>query len=194
MVAGSYSGRNPKDLHHFVAQMVDDLDSNPPGCGFGEGAGDIAVQGRPGVFVDFGFERGFKGLVGIAGAEKIGVADEEGLHVVVGVDEPARYSICTVAADFAGVGVEHIDAVDLDPDVAVGAVQNGNIGFAEDDEQVAFIGGFEVVDHVQVGIHPGFKNRDAAQFGKIGRTGVVVEGTGDEDIKISIAGFAGGGD
>ena len=40
MVAGSYSGRNPKDLHHFVAQVADDLDGNPPGGGFGEGAGE----------------------------------------------------------------------------------------------------------------------------------------------------------
>ena len=47
------------------------------------------------------------------------MADEEALLVVVGVDEPAGDAVGAVAADLAGVGMEDIDAVDLDADLAV---------------------------------------------------------------------------
>ena len=46
------------------------------------------------------------------------MTDEEALFVVVRVDEPAGDAIGAVAAHFAGVGVEHVDAVDLDPYLA----------------------------------------------------------------------------
>lgn len=39
--------------------MIDDLDDDAAGGGFVEGAGDDAVEGGPGVFVDFGLEGGF---------------------------------------------------------------------------------------------------------------------------------------
>ena len=42
------------------------------------------------------------------------MADEEAFFVVVGIDEPARDAVGAVAADFAGAGVEDIDAVDSD--------------------------------------------------------------------------------
>ena len=58
-------------------------------------------------------------LVGIVRAEEVGVADEEALLVVVGVDEPAGDAVGAVAADLAGVGVEDVDAVDLHPHLAV---------------------------------------------------------------------------
>ena len=60
-----------------------------------------------------------RALVGVVGAEEVGVADEEALLVVVGVDEPAGDAVGAVAADFAGAGVEDIHAVDLDLDLAV---------------------------------------------------------------------------
>ena len=70
------------------------------------------------------------------------MADEEALLVVVGVDEPAGDAVGAVAADYAGVGVEHVDAVDLDLDLArLGVVvldrDDLDVGLAEDDEQVA---------------------------------------------------------
>lgn len=40
------------------------------------------------------------------------------------------------SADFAGIGMEHVDAVDLDPDLTVVGVEDVDVGFAEDDEQV----------------------------------------------------------
>ena len=105
---------DPEHLHHFVAQVVDDLDGDAAGSGFREGAGGVAVQSGPGVGVDFGFQGGSERLVGVAGAEEVGLADEEALFVVVGVDEPAGDAFGAVAADFAGGWVEDVDAVDLD--------------------------------------------------------------------------------
>ena len=78
-----------EDLHYFVAEVVDDFDGDAAGGGFGEGAGGVAVEGRPGFGVDLGSEGGLEGLVGVVGAEEVGLADEEALLVVVGVDEPA---------------------------------------------------------------------------------------------------------
>ena len=77
------------------------------------------MERGPGFLVDLGFEGGLQGLVRIVRAEKIGVADEEALFVVVGVDEPAGDAVGVVAADFAGIGVEDIHAVDLDLRVVV---------------------------------------------------------------------------
>jgi hypothetical protein len=36
--------------------VVDDFDGVTARFGFGEGAGDVAVEALPGFFVDFGFE------------------------------------------------------------------------------------------------------------------------------------------
>jgi hypothetical protein len=44
------------------------------------------------------------------------VADEECLPVVVRVNEPAGDAVYVVAADFAGAGVEDVDAADADLD------------------------------------------------------------------------------
>jgi hypothetical protein len=45
---------------------------------------------------------------------RVGVPDEEAFLVVVRVDEPAGDAVGTVAADFAGLRVKNIDAVDSD--------------------------------------------------------------------------------
>ena len=111
------------------------------------------MQRFPGFLVDFGFEGRLERLVRVVGAEEVGVADEEALFVVVGIDEPAGDAVGVVAADFTGVGVEHVDAVDLDLDLTVFRVEDVDVGFAEDDEEVAFAGVFEVVGHVEVGVH-----------------------------------------
>jgi len=42
------------------------------------------------------------------------MADEETLFVVVSIDEPAGNGVGVIAADFAGVGMKDIDAVDFD--------------------------------------------------------------------------------
>src|SRR3546814_6386417 len=55
----------------------------------------------------------------------------------VGVDEPAGDAVGAVAADFAGLGVEHVHAVDLDADLFVVGGQDVDVRLAEDHEQVA---------------------------------------------------------
>ena len=76
-------------MQHFFAEVVDDFDGDAAGFGFVERAGGVAVEGGPGFGVDFGFEGGFEGGAGIVLAEEVGVADEEALAVVVGVEKPA---------------------------------------------------------------------------------------------------------
>jgi len=94
--------------------VVDDFHCDPPAFRFVEGAGGVAVEGGPGFGVDFGFEGGFEGGVGVVGSEEVGVADEEGFLVVVGVDEPAGDAVGSVADDFAGLGFEDVHAMDSD--------------------------------------------------------------------------------
>ena len=69
--------------------------------------------------VDFGFEGCLEGFVRVVGAEEIGMAHEEALLVVVGIDEPAGDAVGAVTADLAGVGVEHVDAMNGDLRVVV---------------------------------------------------------------------------
>ena len=98
-------------FHHFVAQVVDDLHGDAAGFGFVQRAGYVAAEGGPGFFVDLGFERRLERLVGIIRAQEVGVADEEALFVVVGVDEPAGDAIGAVADHFAGLGFENVHTV-----------------------------------------------------------------------------------
>ena len=173
--------------------MVDHLHGDAAGCGFVEGAGGVAVECCPGFFVDLGLEGGLERLVGVVCPEEVGMADEETLFVVVGVDKPAGDALGPVAAHFAGGGVEDIHAVDLDLDLAVSGVEDVDVRLAEDDEEVALAGVLEVVGHVQVGIHARLEHGDAAEFVELRGVGVVVEGAGDEHIKAAITGLTGSG-
>jgi hypothetical protein len=47
---------------------------------------------------------------------------------------------------------------------------------------------------VEVGVHAGFQNGDAAQLAEFGGVGVVVEGACDQDVEGGFGGFAGGFD
>ncbi len=90
------------------------------------------------------------------------MANEEALFVVVGVDEPTGDAVGSVAPNFARVGMEDVNAIDLHLDLAVVCINDVDVGLAEDDEQVAFTGVLQIVGHVEVGIHAGFEDRDAA--------------------------------
>ena len=84
-----------KYLHHFVPQVIDYLNRDPPILGFLERSRCVAVERRPGFFVDLGFQGGLQCAVRVLGAEEIGVADEEAFLVVVRVDERAlSYGPC----------------------------------------------------------------------------------------------------
>ncbi len=69
--------------------MIDDLDRDLAGFGFFKGIGGGGIQRSPGGFVDLGAQGALELFVGLVGASEVGVADDEGLLVVVGVDEPA---------------------------------------------------------------------------------------------------------
>ena len=146
----------------------------------------------PGFLVDFGFEGRPEGFVRVVCVEEVGMAHEEALLVVVGVDEPAGDTVSAVTADFAGVGVEYVYASNLDLDLTVIHVEDVDVGFAEDDEEVAFAGVLEVAGHVEIGIHARLEDRDPPQLVEIRRVGFVVEGAGDQDVKIGVCSLAGG--
>ena len=69
--------------------MVNHLDRDFAGCGPVEWTADGGVKHGPCRFVDLGAKGALQLFVGIACAGEIGVADEEALAVVIGVDEPA---------------------------------------------------------------------------------------------------------
>ena len=124
--------------------------------------------------------------------EEVGVADEEALFVVVGVDEPAGDAVRPVAPDSPGRRIEHVDAFHVHHQTSIALVQNLDVGLAEDDEQVALAGGLELAAHVQVGVHAGLEHRDAAELAELAGVRLVVEGAGDEDVEAGVAGLARG--
>lgn len=54
---------HPEYLHHFIAQMINNLYRDPAGYRFVKGAGRVAVQSSPGFLVDFGLKSGLQGFV-----------------------------------------------------------------------------------------------------------------------------------
>ena len=181
-----------KYFHHLIAQVVDHLDRDASGGGFGEWPRRVAVQSGPSVGVDLGFERGLEGSVRVLHAEEVGVAHEKTLLVVVRVDEPTGDAVRAVAANLAGVGMEDIHAIDLDLDLTVVCVENVDIRLPEDHEQIALARVLEIVGHVEIRVHARFEHRDAPQFVELRGLGVVVERAGDEHIEIGFARLAHG--
>ena len=151
------------------------------------------MERRPRVLVDLGLERGLQRPVGIVGAEEIGVADEEALLVVVGVDEPARDAVGAIAANLARAGVEDVHAVHFHPHAPGVGGQEGDVGLAEDDEEVPLARVLEVVGHVQVGVHARLEHGDAPELAELRGVRVVVEGARDEHVETGVARLARGG-
>ncbi|MEA5421436.1 hypothetical protein VB712_19605 [Spirulina sp. CCNP1310] len=105
---------NRKYFHHFIAEMVNDFDGDAARFGFVEGAGNVAVETGPSFLIDFGFEGGFKGFIGVVCAEKIGMADKEAFFIVVGIDEPTGDFVGITGSNFARLGMEDIYPEDSD--------------------------------------------------------------------------------
>jgi hypothetical protein len=122
------------------------------------------------------------------------VPNEEAFLVVVGVNKPAGDAIGAVAADFAGLRMEHVHAVHCHAELAALFRQQGNVWLAEDDEEVTLSGVLEIFGHVQVGVHAGLEHRNAAELGELCSVGLVVECAGDQHIEPGIAGLASGSD
>ena len=77
--------------------MIDDLDREAAGLWLVERARGVVVQRLSGLRVDLRLQRRLQRLVGVVGAEEIGVADEAAVFVVIGVDEPAREALGTLS-------------------------------------------------------------------------------------------------
>ena len=102
-VGQSITSHDAKYLHHLVAEVVDDLHGDPAALGRGNGRETslfrVAQTSRSISALSV-----VPGAVGVVSAEEVGVADEQALVGVVGVDEPARDAVGVVAPDLAGVG------------------------------------------------------------------------------------------
>ena len=127
--------------------------------------------------------------VRVVRSEEVGVADEEALLVVVGVDEPAGDTVGPSLRTSPVLRVEHVHAVDLDVNAAAVAGRIVDVGLAEDDEEVALAGVLRVAGHVQVGVHARLEHRDAAELAELGGVSIVVEGAGDQHVEAGVAGL-----
>src|SRR4051794_17090017 len=115
---------------------------------------------------------------------------EEALLVVVGVDEPAGDTLGAVTADFACRRVENINTLDVDHQSSVAFMQDFDVRLAENYEQVAFPGGLELAAHVEVRVHACLQDGNAPKLAEFARVSLIVERTGDEDVKAGVAGLA----
>src|SRR5713226_1136861 len=60
-----------EDLHHFIAEMVDDLDGDATRLWLVEGAGRIAMQSRPCLFVDLSLQCCLERFVRVVRSEEV---------------------------------------------------------------------------------------------------------------------------
>ena len=91
-------------------------------------------------------------------------------------------------------GLKNVDAEHFDAQPAVGERLDADIGLAEDHEEVPAPVRLEIAAHMQVGVHPRFQHRHAAELVEFGGRGVVVEGAGDQHVEAGVARLARGGD
>jgi len=115
-----------------------------------------------------------------------------GRSAVLLAGHPAGDAVGVVATDLSLFGVEDIDAVDGDLEFSIAILGNFDVRFAKDDEDVGGVGVLEVACHVEIGVHAGFEDTDAAEFVELCGVGIVGEGGGDDDIEVGVSGLAGG--
>lgn len=83
--------------------MIDDLRGDAATFGFLERPVGVAVESVPGLRGRFWPCGGFQCAVGIVGEQEGGMADENALLVVVGIDEPAGDAVGLVDHDLASL-------------------------------------------------------------------------------------------
>ena len=69
------------------------------------------MQGCPCFLIYFRLQGCLQRLVWIVCTQEVGVADEEAFFVVICIYKPAGNAVGAIAADLAGVGVEHVYAI-----------------------------------------------------------------------------------
>ena len=118
------------------------------------------------------------------------MAHEEAFLVVVSIDKPARYTVGVVTVNLTCVWVEHIHTINLDLNLTDRCIDNFYVWLSEDDKKVTFTSVFKVVSHMEVGVHAGLEDGDAAEFVELRSVGVVIEGAGDQHVEVCVCGFA----
>src|SRR5438105_11825528 len=100
-------------LHHLVTVVTDDLDRNFACCGFWEWPACDPIEGFPRFVIDLRPQRLAQLFIWVCRAlpSEVGVANEECLSVVVGVDEPTRDVVRGAVPDIACRRVIHIQAL-----------------------------------------------------------------------------------
>ena len=81
--------------------MIDDFYSNASCLWLREWAGDITIQTFPCFFINLCFQRTFQVFIWIIRPKKIGMTDKEALFVIVGINEPGRYTVTVTRDDFS---------------------------------------------------------------------------------------------
>ena len=181
-----------KHLHHLIPKWLITFTAMRPDFGFSKGREVSLWSVSQASWLISALRVVLRAFVRVVGAEEIGVAYEEALLVVVGVNEPAGDAVSAVTADLASVRVEHVDAFDFDLYLTVIRIEDVDIRFTEDDKEVAFASVLEVAGHVEVGVHARLEDRDPSQFVEVRGVGFVVESAGDEDVKVGVRCLAGG--
>src|SRR6516162_381011 len=98
----STDGSNRVDFEHLVAVVVDDLHGDLAHRGRIKGITLRAVERCPLGLVDLGLEGALELAVRVIGPGEIGVADEEALAVVIGVEEPTGNVVSRATPNRAG--------------------------------------------------------------------------------------------
>ena len=120
------------------------------------------------------------------------MTNEETLLVVVGINEPAGDAFGPVAADFAGLRIEYIDAMNLHLNLPVFRLLSSMSGSPKTTNKLPVPVFFNSSAMCKVCIHSCLQHRDATELVEFARMSLEVEGAGDKHVKARISGFAGG--
>ena len=77
-------------------------------------------------------------------------------------------SLGPIAPDLSSIGVKDVHAVYFHLNLAILCINNLYVRLAEDYKQIALTRVPKIISHVQVGVHPCLKHRDAAKLVELG--------------------------
>ena len=95
-----------------------------------------------------------------------------------------------VGTDFPRVGVEYIHAFHTHANSSVLLILDVDVGLTKHDKEIPFARILQLVGHVKVGVHLGFKDWQRPKLGQLGGMRIEIEGTGDHDVEPGIGRLA----
>ena len=117
--------------------MVDDLHGKLARFGLVERSAHRSVQTAPSGFVDLCPQHSFEFGIWFLGSCEVGVAHEEALAVVIGIDESAGNVVGGGTANLASGRIIDIDALDRGDELVILLLLDVHVWLAEDHEKVA---------------------------------------------------------